>query len=72
MNFLKSISNWVQSKNDIISSFCFQGNLFNITEIQVYTPTINVEEAEAEWFYEDLQEGLSVQFSSVTQSGQIL
>ena len=49
-----------------MSSFCFQGNPFNITEIQVYTPTMNVEEAEAEWFYEDLQEVLTVQFSSVT------
>ena len=29
----------------------FQGKLFNITEIQVYVPTTNAEEAE--WFYED-------------------
>ena len=28
---------------------------FNITVIQVYAPTINAEEAEVEWFYEDLQ-----------------
>ena len=33
----------------------FQGKPFNITIIQVYTPTTNVEEAEVEWFYEDLQ-----------------
>ena len=33
----------------------FQGNPFNITVIQVYAPTSNAEEAEAEWFYEDLQ-----------------
>ena len=32
----------------------FQGKPFNITVIQVYTPIINAEEAEAEWFYEDL------------------
>ena len=33
----------------------FQGKPFNITVIQVYAPTSNAEEAEAEWFYEDLQ-----------------
>ena len=32
----------------------FQGKPFNITVIQVYTPTSNAEEAELEWFYEDL------------------
>ena len=32
----------------------FQGKPFNITVIQVYTPTSNTEEAEVEWFYEDL------------------
>ena len=32
----------------------FQGKPFNITVIQVYTPTSNAEEAEIEWFYEDL------------------
>ena len=36
-------------------SACFQGNPFNITEIQVYAPTTNDEQAEVEWFYEDLQ-----------------
>ena len=33
----------------------FQGKPFNITEIQVYAPTKNAKEAEAERFYEDLQ-----------------
>ena len=33
----------------------FQGKPFNITVIQVYTLTSNVEEAEVEWVYEDLQ-----------------
>ena len=33
----------------------FQGKPFNITVIQVYAPTINAEEAEIEWLYEDLQ-----------------
>ena len=34
----------------------FQGNPLNITVIQVYAPTSNAEEAEVEWFYEDLQD----------------
>ena len=34
----------------------FQGKPFNITVIQVYTPTSNAEEAEVERFYEDLQD----------------
>ena len=33
----------------------FQGKPFNVTVIQVYAPTSNSEEAEVEWFYEDLQ-----------------
>ena len=33
----------------------FQGKPFNITVIQVYALTSNAEEAEAEWFYEELQ-----------------
>ena len=33
----------------------FQGKPFNITVIQAYAPTSNAEEAEVEWFYEDLQ-----------------
>ena len=34
----------------------FQGKQFNTTLIQVYAPTNNAEEAEVEWFYEDLLE----------------
>ena len=41
-------------KNDRMISVCFQGKSFNITVIQVYASTINGEEAEVEWFYEDL------------------
>ena len=33
---------------------------FNITVIQVYAPTSNAEEAEVEWFYEDLQDLLKL------------
>ena len=38
----------------------FQGNPFIITVIQVYAPTSNTEEAEFEWFYEDLQDRLEL------------
>ena len=38
----------------------FQGKLFNITVIQIYAPTSNAEEAEVEWFYEDLQDLLEL------------
>ena len=37
-------------------SIHFQGKPFNITVIQVYAPTNNAEEAEIEWFYEDVQD----------------
>ena len=43
-------------KNDRMISVHFQGKPFNIAVIQVYAPTSNAEEAEAEWFYEDLLE----------------
>ena len=41
-------------KNYRMISVCFQDKPFNSTVIQVYAPTSNAEEAEAEWFYEDL------------------
>ena len=47
-------------KNDRMISVCFQGKPFNITVIQVYAPTSNAEEAEVEWFYEDLQDLLEL------------
>ena len=37
-----------------------QGKPFNITVIQVYAPTSNAEEADVEWFYEDLQDLLEL------------
>ena len=37
-------------------SACFQLKSFNIRVIQVYALTSNAEEAEVEWFYEDLLE----------------
>ena len=42
-------------KNDRMISVHFQGKPFNIMVIRVYDPTSNAEEAETEWFYEDLQ-----------------
>ena len=47
-------------KNDRMISVGFQGKPFNVTVIQVYDPTSNAEEAEAEWFYEDLQDLLKL------------
>ena len=47
-------------KNDRIISFRCQGKPFNITVIQVYDSTSNSEEAEVEWFYEDLQDLLEL------------
>ena len=41
-------------------SVLFQGKPFNITVIQAYAPTSNAEEAEVEWFYEDLQDLLEL------------
>jgi len=38
----------------------FQGKPFNITAIQAYAPTSNIEEAEVEWFCEDLQDLLEL------------
>ena len=43
-------------KNDSMISLHFQGKPFNIMVIQVYALTSNAEEAEVEWFYEDLQD----------------
>ena len=43
-------------KNDRMISVRLQGKPFNITATQAYAPTSNAEEAEVEWFYEDLQD----------------
>ena len=47
-------------KNNRMISVHFQGKPFNITVIQVYASTSNAEEAEVEWFYEDLQDLLEL------------
>ena len=38
----------------------FRGKPFNITVIQIYALTSNAEEAEVEWFHEDLQDLLEL------------
>ena len=47
-------------KNDRMISLHFQGKPFSITVIQVYALASNSEEAEVEWFYEDLQDHLEL------------
>ena len=47
-------------KNDRMISVHFQDKPVNITVIQVYALTSNTEEAEVEWFYEDLQDLLEL------------
>ena len=47
-------------KNDRMISVHFQGKPFNITVVQVYAPTSNAEEAEVEWFYEDIKDLLEL------------
>ena len=42
------------------NDLCFQGKPFNITVIQVYAPTTNAEESEAEQFYDDIQDHLEL------------
>ena len=46
--------------NDRMNSVHSQGNPFNSMVIQVYAPSSNAEEAEVEWFYEDLQDLLEL------------
>ena len=51
MQYLDAISKMTEQS----LSVHFQGKPFNITVTQAYAPTSNDEEAEVEWFYEDLQ-----------------
>ena len=50
----------VNLKNDRTMSVRFQDKPFNITVIQVYTPTSNAEEAEVEQLSEDIQDFLEL------------
>jgi len=47
-------------KNNRMISVHFQDKPFNITIIQLYAMTSNAEEADVEWFYEDLQDLLEL------------
>ena len=47
-------------KKDRIISVLFQGKPFNIMVIQASAPTSNAEEAEVEWFYEDIRDFLEL------------
>ena len=47
-------------KNERMIFIHFQGKLFSLMVIQAYVPTSNAEEAEVEWFYEDLQDLLEL------------
>ena len=53
-------------KNDRMISVRFQGKPFNITVIRVYAPTSNAEEAEVEWFYDELTPKKDVLFITGT------
>ena len=44
----------------VLISVRLQSKPFNITVIQAYAPTSNAEEAEIEWFYEDLEDLLEL------------
>ena len=57
MQYLDSVSKSTEL------SIGFQGKPFNIALIQVYAPTSNTEEAEIEWFYDDLQDLLELTLS---------
>ena len=55
MQYLDAISKMTEW-----SLFISKGKPFSIMVIQAYAPTSNAEEAEVEWFYEDLQDLLEV------------
>ena len=55
-------------KNHRMISVCFKGKPFNITVIQVYAPTTNAKDAEAERFYEDAQDLLALTGKSLSIS----
>ena len=50
----------MQSQKRQNISLRFQEKTFNITIIQLYAPTNKAEEAEVEWFYEDLKDLLEL------------
>ena len=63
MQYLDAIS-----KTTRMISVHFQVKPFNITVIQVHAPSANAEEAEVEWFYEDLQDLLELTYKNMSFS----
>ena len=59
MTFL-NLAQCLNLRNNKMISVHFQGKPFNITIIQAYSPTSNAEEAEVEWYCEELQELLEL------------
>ena len=57
-------------KNNRMISVHFQGKPFSITVIQGYAPTSNAEEAEVEWFCDDLQDLLELHQKMMSFSSQ--
>ena len=53
-----------------MASVHFRGKPFNITVIQVYAPTTNVEEAEVEQFFDDLQDIIELTWKKMSFSAQ--
>ena len=51
---------WMQSQKRQNDLCLFPRQTINIMIIQAYAPTSNTEEAEVEWFYEDLQDLLEL------------
>ena len=59
-------------KNDRMICVRFQGKPFNIMVIQVYAPTSNAEEADVEWFCEELQERFYEDLLELTPQKDVL
>ena len=59
VNKSSKCSTWMQSQKRQ-NDFCSFPRQTNFTVIQAYAPTSNAEEAEVEWFYEDLQDLLEL------------
>ena len=56
----------MQLKNDRMILVPFQGKTFDITVIQVYAPITDAEEAEVDWFCEDLQHVLELTLKNIS------
>ena len=59
---------YLDAVSKMTERFLFQGKPFNITVIQVYPPTSNAEEPEAEQFYEALQDLIELRLQKMSFS----